>query len=149
MGGTTNQSLQKNDTSNLKSQSLIGDLSDGMAQSKNAASDMYKEYKLMKSHTYKDLDDYYHCKANYNATKRGKVGEITSTIAGNEKEAVDYFKNRFYKGLSPKESTNDYWHDLSVNQTGRDRAKTGGFSSAQDACADYRARNKKLPEEFW
>ena len=124
-------------------------LLNGIQQVGGALSDMHKEYKLMKSHEYQYLDDYHHCKANYNAAKRGEVGKITAEIAGNEKEAIDYFKNRFYKGLSFKDSIDDYWNDIGVNREGIKRAKKNPNLSAQDACADYRARNKKFPEEFW
>lgn len=34
--------------------------------------DMSKEYLKMKHHKYKFLDDYHHCKANYNASSRGE-----------------------------------------------------------------------------
>lgn len=63
-------------------------------QIKGSLSDMTKEYFLMHSHNFKNLDDYYHCKANYNAARRGPVGNMIATIGGNEKEAFDYFKNR-------------------------------------------------------
>lgn len=76
---------------------------------------MYNEYKLMKSHDWKNLDDYYHCKANYNATKKGPAGETTAVVAGNYKEAIDYFKNRV-RGKTYLESVDDYWHDLIVNE---------------------------------
>lgn len=119
-----------------------------MAQAEQAASDMHDEYKLMKSHDWKYLDDYYHCKANYNATKRGRIGEATATIAGNYKEGFDYFKNRA-RGKSYQDSRNDYWNDIKVNEEGRRRARENGDLSAQDACSDYRQRNKSVPKKYW
>lgn len=43
----------------------------------------------------------------------------------------------------------NYFHDQSVNRIGRERAKLDKWQSAQDACADFRARNNDLPKEFW
>lgn len=133
----------------LKVKEEDGQTSRGLRQIKDATSDMYNEYKLMKSHKYKYLDDYYHCKANYNAAKRGSIGEMTAIVLGNEKEAIDYFKNRLYKGLSPQASIKDYWNDITVNKIGRERALNDKYSSAKDACSDYRDKNKKLPERYW
>lgn len=123
-------------------------LLNGIQQVGGALSDMHKEYKLMKSHNYKNLDDYHHCKANYNAAKRGKVGEITAEAAGNLKEGFDYYWNQKYKGLSKKDAMMDYINDTSINQYGRNKAKVNHWKSAQDACADLRS-NKAFPEKYW
>lgn len=139
----------KNFDSNLTRKNLLGDTADNIRQVKGAVSDMYKEYRLMKSHKYKYLDDYYHCKANYNAAKRGKIGKMTAEFLGNEKEAVDYLKNRFYKGLSYQDSIKDYWHDINVNRDGIRRSKRNFNMSAQNACSDLREKNKELPKEYW
>ena len=40
-------------------------------------------------------------------------------------------------------------HDLQVNQIGRDRARANFNMSAQNACADFRQKNPKFPEEYW
>ena len=110
-------------------------------------SDMAKEYFLMHSHNYKNLDDYYHCKANYNAAARGPVGNMIAAIAGNGKEAFDYFKNRL-RGLPVEKAVNDYWHDLNVNAVGRERARNNPNLSAAAACSDYRRKNRALPEKY-
>ena len=143
--GETERTLNKL----LKVKEKSNPTSGALQQIKGATSDMYSEYKLMKSHKYKYLDDYYHCKANYNAAKRGNLGEMTATVLGNGKEAVDYFKNRLYKGLPFQASIKDYWNDINVNKIGRERASNDKYSSAKDACSDYRDKNKKLPERYW
>lgn len=102
----------------------------------------------MHSHNWQKLDDYYHCKANYNATKKGNIGEITATITGNYKEAFDYFKNRA-RGNTFQEAINDYWNDINVNAVGRKRAKENNNLSAQDACADYREKTPSVPSKYW
>lgn len=44
------------------------------AQIFGAASDMYKNYNDMKEDNVIGNDDYFHCKANYESTQRGKWG---------------------------------------------------------------------------
>ena len=118
-------------------------------QVKDATGDMVYEYDLMKSHNYKYLDDYYHCKANYNAAKRGVIGRATATFLGNEKEVVDYLRNRYIKGKDFMEARHDALHDIDVNKIGRERAEMSEYNSAQDACADFREKNKSLPKKYW
>jgi len=43
----------------------------------------------------------------------------------------------------------DYLHDMSVNQEGINRAKINPNLSAQDACRDYREKNRYLPRRYW
>lgn len=45
------------------------------SQAKGALSDMYKNYKYMRKDNVIGNDDYFHCKANFEATQRGKWGE--------------------------------------------------------------------------
>ncbi len=142
MGG-----IDKNLSSNvsLPRKSLL----ENLEEAAKATKDMYDEYRLMRSHDYQYLDDYYHCKANYKAARRGEIGEKTAEFLGNKKEKIDYYKNRFYKGLSKQEAYDDYKHDLSINKIGRERAKENRQLTAQEACADFRERNKSLPKIYW
>ncbi len=140
----------KNFESNLTRRNLLGDTADNIRQIKGAVSDMYKEYKLMKSHGYKYLDDYYHCKANYNATKRGTAGEKTAEIAGDIKESFDYYRNIYYRKMNKQDAGIDYINDISINQLGRNKAKYNSQLSAQDACAELRDNNNRsLPKKYW
>ncbi len=146
MGGLHNPQPARQEP--LKRKSLLEN-NGAMQQSTGAVSDMYKEYKLMKSHNYTKVDDYYHCKANYNAAKRGKYGEATARVLGNLKEGFDYQWNQHYKGLSKNAAIEDMNNDLTVNAEGIRRAKLNSGLSAQDACADYREQNKSLPKKYW
>ena len=114
-----------------------------------ATTDMITEYLKMKNHGYKYLDDYHHCKANYNATSRGHYGEITAQQLGDIKEQFDFYWNQLYKGKSEQEAIDDRTHDLDVNATGRSRAKLKMYNSAMDACADYRSKNTDFPKKYW
>lgn len=64
----------KSINNNLRKKEERGSLLGNIQQSLGAAYDMGNEYFKMKSHNYKGLDDYHHCKANYNAASRGEVG---------------------------------------------------------------------------
>ena len=118
-------------------------------QTIGAIGDMAKEYMLMHSHNYQKLDDYYHCKANYNAANRGFWGKKTADYIGNKKEQFDYLKNRYYKNISEDRAKADYYHDISVNQEGQNRVKSLINRTAQEACSDYREKNKYLPRRYW
>ncbi len=118
-------------------------------QAWQAATYMANEYCKMKAHNYKKLDDYYHCKANYGATKFGKYGEKIAQDLARRKEIFDYFWNIFYKGLTRSEAYNDYIHDTTVNLTGNARANFGLDSMPAEACADFGEKQPELPEYFW
>lgn len=149
MGGLNQSAERASETGNFNRRNLLEETNEVVRQASGAVKDMSDEYWLMHSHKYQKLDDYYHCKANYKAAKRGEYGERVAEALGNEKEYFDYYKNQMFRGLNQKEAYDDYSHDMNINQIGRNRAKDGNFNSAQEACADFRKRNKALPEEYW
>jgi hypothetical protein len=103
-----------------------------------AGYDMTKNYVDMRIAYNKKGDDYFHCKANYDATKRGKYGEMFAEKVGDTKEYYDYFKNQHIKGFSEQEAFDDFVHDTSVNRDGRHLAKSGLYSSSKEGCNKYR-----------
>ncbi len=113
------------------------------------AMDMASEYFKMKNHGYKNLDDYHHCKANFNAAARGPYGYNTAKTLGDAKEQFDFYWNQAYKGLSKDDAQRDRFHDLGVNANGRLRGNSGLYNSAQDACADYLMQNPAFPKKYW
>lgn len=127
----------------------LSDMQNPTSQIVQAAKKMADEYFLMHGHKYKNLDDYHHCKANYNAAQQGAWGNAVSHLLGTGKEVVDFGRNTLYKGLSINDALKDMQHDLAINQIGRDRARSSLGISAQDACADFRQKNPKLPKEYW
>ena len=110
-----------------------------------ATSDMYKNYNDMKEDNVIGNDDYFHCKANYEATQRGKWGEKTAEALGDAKERIDYFKNRIIKRISAIDAYADYEHDKYINSLGRHQAKSGLYTNAKDGCEFKRKKstNKK------
>ena len=114
-----------------------------------ATKDMVSEYFKMKKHNYKNLDDYHHCKANYNAASRGPLGYNTAKMLGDAKEKFDFYWNQAYKRKSEKEAQDDKAHDLNVNIVGRLRGDSGLYDNAEEVCADYRTKNPAFPKEYW
>ena len=47
------------------------------------------------------------------------LSAITATFLGNEKEVVDYLRNRYIKGKDFMEARHDALHDIDVNKIGR------------------------------
>ena len=103
-----------------------------------AGYDMTKNYFDMKTDKTIGGDDYFHCKANYEATERGKYGEMFAEKVGDAKEIFDYYRNQYRKGLSEQEAFDDFVHDTEVNRDGRRLAKSGLYSSSKEGCNKYR-----------
>lgn len=130
--------LKKTNTSNPISQ-IFG-----------AIMDMGSEYFKMKEHNYIGLDDYHHCKANYNASDRGLYGAKTAKLLGDIKEDIDFYRNIWNKGLSKEEALKDKMHDKKVNEVGILKGLSGAYKNAKDACADYRPKDlNKFPKKYW
>ena len=104
-----------------------------------AISDLNRNYWDMKKDNTINNDDYFHCKANYEAASRGTIGAKTAEILGDAKENYwDYWDNQYRKGLTKSEADIDKSHDKQVNKIGRQRAQSGLYSNSQDACNSYR-----------
>lgn len=115
-------------------------LMDELKQQMLAAYDMTKNYFDMKRDNTKKADDYFHCKANYEATKRGKYGENFASKWGDRKELVDLFRNILFKNMGFYDAFIDYLHDTVVNAEGRQKSKNDVYLSGKEACAPYRVK---------
>ena len=67
--------------------------------------------------------EYYHAKANCEATQLGNVGEQTASILGLLREFFDFPKELLFKGQSIEQALNNSLHDLEVNEEGRKYGK--------------------------
>ncbi len=143
------QKQQKTSIPNNEENINIPNVENYAEQILGTVADMGKEYFKMKEHGYKNLDDYHHCKANYNAASRGVFGYNTAKTLGDLKETFDYYKNIWYKGLNEQEAEKDKFHDLSVNAVGRLRGDSGLYENAQEACSEYRQKNPAFPKKYW
>ena len=112
-----------------------------VSQVVGAISDMTRNYLDMKRDNTIGNDDYFHCKANYEAAERGAWGKLTAQIVGDTKEGFDYLKNRFYNGLSYPDALSDYWHDKDVNTQGRGLPRNSLYSNSKDACNYQRVKD--------
>lgn len=104
-----------------------------------AVADMTRNYIDMIQRNIIGSDDYFHCKANYEAADRGPWGQATAQWLGDKKEDFDYYKNRF-RGLTPSEAYIDKLHDKKINEIGRQRAQSGVYSNSKEACASFRVK---------
>lgn len=114
--------------------------SNPLLQIMGAINDMGKNYFDMKKDRTKKADDYFHCKANFEAARRGDYGAKTAKWLGDKKEDFDYYYNQIWKGLSQEEALKDEMHDKNVNQIGRQLAKNKLYSNSKEACRPYRVR---------
>lgn len=105
-------------------------------EAQNAFEDFYKNYSDMREADTIGADKYFHCKANYQATKRGWDGFAVAGFVSNVREAVELITNPFKMGVA--ETAKDTIRDQKANMHGRNSARFGDFSSAEEACAIYR-----------
>ena len=105
-----------------------------------AITDMSRNYFDMKQDNTVGADDYFHCKANYEAANRGPWGAATAQFIGDAKEATDYWDNQLRKGLSSTQAALDRLHDREINKIGRQSAQTGLYSNSREACNIYRVK---------
>lgn|GEM_PF-562284 len=105
-----------------------------------AIKDMTKSYFDMKKDNTIGADDYFHCKANFEAANRGNYGAKTAEWLGDKKEDFDYYYNQLWKGLSQQEAEEDRLHDKRINKIARQRAKRRLYLDSKRACHPYRVR---------
>lgn len=108
-------------------------------QAVGAIKDMNRNYCDMKRDNTIGNDDYFHCKANYEAADRGDLGRSIAQWLGDKKEDFDYYKNQL-RGLSALEASLDRIHDRNVNKIGRQRAQSVLYSNSRDACESFRVK---------
>ena len=105
-----------------------------------AVGDMVGNYVDMKRDNTVKGDDYFHCKANYEAAQRGAIGETVAEKLGNAKEDIDFWDNQLRKRLSYIDAYKDRIHDRTINQIGRQKAKSGLYKDSREACYPYRVK---------
>ena len=106
------------------------------SQTLGAYKDFVKNYFDLKRSNTIGSDKYFHCKANYEATKRGKNGEKAAKTMSDKKESLDKFRKKHLK--IEQFSDLDSFRDQKANIWGREAAKTDKFSSSNEACAIFR-----------
>lgn len=102
----------------------------------NAFQDFKRNFDDMNATNFVRGDEYFHCKANYEATSRGWGGKLVAIGLGIAKEVKDL----------PKWGMADVNEDIQINYYGRKAASSGKFKSAKEACARYRPEG--LPDEY-
>lgn len=100
-------------------------------QAVGAFKDFVKNWWDMREANTIDADKYFHCKANYEATKRGWRGEASAENLSNMRESYGQMKG---------DPESDKEADQKANRYGRSAARSGKYKSARDACALYRPK---------
>lgn len=114
---------------------------ESLAEIGMAVGDLSRNYWNMKKDNTINADDYFHCKANYEAASRGNIGAKVAELLGDAKEDYwDYYDNQIRKKKTAQEAILDKMHDKQVNETGRQRAASGLFSNSREACHSYRVK---------
>ena len=83
-------------------------------------------------------DKYFHCKANFEATRRGETAESLATLLSNLRELSNAQSNPIRKNLTVQESVTDCIEDQFANITGRQNAKNMLYKNAKEGCQQYR-----------
>ena len=109
-----------------------------LQQITGAVGDLVKNYYDMRRDDTIGNDDYFHCKANFDATQRGEWGEATAKYLGDAKERFDYIKNRLKNNISAPDAYTDYLDDKNVNMQGRHQQKTGLYNNSKQGCLYFR-----------
>jgi hypothetical protein len=102
--------------------------------------DFKKNYYDMRDDETIGGDKYFHCKANFEATRRGKLAEIMATILSDLRELSNARSNQSRKGLTEQQSIEDCAEDQFANKTGRQNAKNVIYKDAKDGCKQFRVR---------
>jgi hypothetical protein len=101
-----------------------------ITETKSAVGDFTSNYQNMRDANTIGADKYFHCKANCEATQRGKTGEFVAETISDGREWVDMN----IKGDSKSASD----ADQKANHHGRKEGKKNVDKSCIDICAPFR-----------
>lgn len=100
--------------------------------------DFLRNYVDMRHANIRDADKYFHCKANFDAARRGMSG---AAVAESLSDAREWY-GRNIKGDPAADSR----ADQIANRYGRSAAQSGRYASARTACEQFRPRG--LPASY-
>lgn len=89
--------------------------------------------------------EYYHTKANCQASQLGNIGEKTAVILGYLREMGDFPKEVIFKGYSVMDPFQNSVYDLKINEQGR---KLGRENPDKDI-NDILEKPNGLPKKYW
>jgi len=116
----------------------IKEVMEKSVQTAGAFHDFIKNWSDMREANTVNADKYFHCKANFEAYKRGWKGQEVAKSLSDIRE--------IYGRRKPDYTLKDELEDQGANQYGRDMADSGKFVDAREACAIYRP--KDLDEKY-
>ncbi len=122
-----------------------------LGQAKGAVIDLWKNYnqlrKVTEDQNLKGADDYYHLKANIQASQRGVVAEKTARNIGQFREFFDFYKNILFKGVSIEEAAKDAIKDLQINEKGLKIGRKNPHKDVGELAKEKRP--KSLKKKYW
>ncbi len=130
-----------------ETENSLNQLFRSMKSKVDATKALVGNYLEMHKHGLTNGDDFFHCKANYEAAKKSEESEKFSKLLGDKKEDFDYYKNQICNGFSASEAQKDKQHDLEVNAYGLQQGKKERLHPTGrtfiDVCQKYN-KNKKI-----
>ena len=131
-----------------ETENSINQMFRSLKEKADTAKGMYDNYREMKNLGWKNADDFFPCKANFEAAQKSEESEKFAKFPGDRKEDADYYINRIYKGFSVYEALKDKEHDLKVNAYGlaqgrKEREKPSG-RTAKEVCKEKYPKNRLL-----
>lgn len=113
-------------------QKTIKEKLEAIPQAAGAFKDFFKNWWDMRQDGTIDADKYFHCKANFEATRRGWAGKSAAEKLSDIRE--------MYGQEIKKDPLSDKEADHKANRHGREAAISGKYQTAEEACAIYRVK---------
>ena len=102
--------------------------------------DFGKNYHDMSTDNTIGGDKYFHCKANFEAARRGKLAEAIAKALSDIRELSNVQSNPIRKGMTVQQSIEDSKADQFANLIGRLNAKNTIYKNAKEGCQQFRVR---------
>jgi len=104
--------------------------------------DFSRNYRELVANNVPDSDKYYHAKANFEASKRGRKGYLKSRVIGDTREVIDYLGKDIWKD-GPIKALKNVVEDRKANQLGRDLSFKYPNDSFENAFLKYNREKYK------
>lgn len=131
-----------------ETENSINQMFRSLKEKADTAKGMYDNYREMRRLGWDKADDFFHCKANFEAAQKSEESEKFAKFLGDRKEEMDYYKNQIFRGLSAAEALKDKNHDLEVNAyglaQGRKERENPSGRTAKEVCKEKYSKNRLL-----
>ena len=115
-------------------------------QMSGAVGDFLRNYRNMVKANVIGADQYFHCHANCEATRRGRFGEFTAAAISDAREDADLIKETLGDTMTISEAVHHSAEDDRSNRLGRRGARNRPRSTCAQVCSTRRPQ--ALPEDY-